>query len=71
MLPYVHLHTNTIISMLPEESQPCFYRLRIGILNLYQAPKCDSLKVLLAFFKNEITPRDGPALRNPGKGNWP
>ena len=61
MLPYVSFQANTIVSMLPQESQPHLHSLRVSILYLDKSPQSNALKILLAFLKDEVTTRDRPA----------
>lgn len=60
----VGLHTNPIISMLPEERKPDLHRLWISILYLDQPPHSPPLKVLLRFLVNEVAPRNSPSLND-------
>jgi hypothetical protein len=67
MFPNISLHTNTIESMLAQESQPSLHRLGISILNLDETAEGDTLEILLALLVHEVASRDGPAFDDTGQ----
>ena len=70
MRPYISLHANTIVGVLPEKSQPDLHGFRVAILNLNQASKGDSLEIFLAFLENKTTSRNSPSLRDSRQRHW-
>lgn len=71
MRPYISLHANTVIGVLPKKGQPDLNSFRVAILNLNQASKGDSLKIFLAFLENKTTSRNSPSLGDSGQRHWP
>lgn len=71
MCPYISLHANTVIGMLPEKSQPNLNGFRIAILNLDQASEGDSLEIFLAFLEYKTTSRNSPSLGDSRQRHWP
>lgn len=69
VLPDVCLHTDTVVSVLLQETQPDLNNLGMAVLDLNQSPQRDTLKVFLTLLVDEVGSRNGPALGDFGKRN--
>jgi hypothetical protein len=71
VFPHIGLHPHTPKGISSQISQPNFDHLRIPILDLYQPPQRDPLKVLLAPLVDKVGFKDRPALSEFGEGDRP
>lgn len=65
MLPYVSFHSNSIVCMLSQKSEPNFNGFRMAIMYLNKTPQSDTLEILLALLVDKIAPGDCPAFGDP------
>jgi hypothetical protein len=68
-LPHVGLHTNAIVLVFSKVRQPKLDGFSVAILDLDQSSQCHTLKVLLRFLEDEVTPRDCPPFRDSRQGH--
>lgn len=67
VFPDVCLHTDSVVCVLLEKSQPDLHGLGVSVANLQESPSRDTFKVLLALLENEMRLWHCPALGDLGQ----
>lgn len=67
--PHVGFHSHTVVLVLSQVGEPELDGLGVAVLDLYQSPERDSLKIFLRLLEDEVTPGHSPSLRDARKRN--